>query len=117
MSEGERMEAILPLLAVLHCSPRISTFWSSLSACLTCSTLRWLLTYIRFTSRFLLASNHSNLAGDFNSRQAQSLLSHPRFTDSCPVASVGDDSFRVHRASEELRLTSDHQLSKYSVLR
>jgi hypothetical protein len=81
MSEGERMEAILPLLAVLHCSPRISTFWSSLSACLTCSTLRWLLTYIRFTSRFLLASNHSNLAVDFNSRQAQSLLSHPRFTD------------------------------------
>jgi len=56
MSEGERMEAILPLLAVLHCSPRISTFWSSLSACLTCSTLRWLLTYIRFTRRFLLAS-------------------------------------------------------------
>jgi len=75
------MEAVLPGLTGHFLFASIIPFWSSLSACLTCSTLRWLLTYIRFTSRFLLASNHSNLAVDFNSRQAQSLLSHPRFTD------------------------------------
>src|SRR2546423_12389866 len=42
--------------------PSISTFWSSLSACLTWCHSRWLLSHIRTTRLVRRASDHSNLA-------------------------------------------------------